>query len=64
LRQLSDQGRKTVLAAVCEQKNEDDMGFALDAMRLPLEALGYEIIGELSVFGIFDRAKVKEKRKY
>ena len=58
--QLADQGRKAVLAAVCEQENKDDMGFTLDAMRLPLKALGYEIIGELPVFSIFDKAKVKE----
>ena len=56
---LAGQGRKAVLAAVCEQENKADMGFTLDAMRLPLEALGYEIIGELPVFRIFARAKVK-----
>jgi multimeric flavodoxin WrbA len=59
--QLSDQGRKAVLAAVCEQEDSEDMGFTLDAMRLPLKALGYEIVGELPVFGIFERGKVKEK---
>jgi hypothetical protein len=59
---LADQGRKAVLAAVCEQEDKNDMGFTLEAMRLPLKALGYEIIGELPVFGIFDRAKVKEKK--
>jgi len=57
---LAGQGRKAVLAAICEQENKDDMGFTIKAMRLPLEALGYEIIGELPVFSIFDRAKVKE----
>lgn len=57
---LAGQGRKAVLAAVCEQDNPDDMGFTLAAMRLPLEALGYEIVGELPVFRIFARAKVKE----
>jgi hypothetical protein len=36
------------------------MGFTLEAMRLPLEALGYEVIGELPIFSIFDRAKVKD----
>lgn len=60
--QLSDQGRKAVLAAICEQKNKDDMGFTLEAMRFSLEALGYEIIGELTVFGVFDKAKVKENK--
>ena len=57
---LAGQGRKAVLAAVCEQKGKDDMGFTLEAMRLPLKALGYDIIGELPVFSIFDKAKVKE----
>jgi len=36
------------------------MGFTLAAMRLPLIALGYQIIGELPVFSIFDKGKVKE----
>ena len=57
---LAGQGRKAVLAAICEQENREDMGFTLDAMRIPLKALGYEIIGELPVFSIFDRAKVEE----
>ena len=56
---LAGQGRKAVVAAVCEQESKADMGFTLDAMRLPLEALGYEVIGALAVFSIFDRAKVK-----
>lgn len=57
---LADQGRKAVLAAICEQEHQKDMGFTLEAMRLPLEALGYEIVGELPVFRIFDRGKVKD----
>ncbi len=60
---LADQGRKAVIAAICEQENKNDMGFTLDAMRLPLEALGYEIIGELPVFSVFDRAKIRENNK-
>jgi multimeric flavodoxin WrbA len=59
---LANQGRKAVLAAVCEQVDKDDMGFTLEAMRRPLVALGYEIIGKLPVFGIFDKGKVKEKK--
>lgn len=58
---LADQGRKAVIAGVCEQKSKEDMGFTLDAMRRPLEALGYEIIGELTVFGVFDKAGVKKQ---
>jgi len=59
---LAGQGRKAVIAAICEQENTRDMGFTLEAMRLPLEALGYEIVGELPVFNIFDRAKIKEDK--
>ena len=57
---LAGQGRKAVIAAICEQENKDDMGFTLEAMRLPLIAMGYEIIGDLTVFSIFDRGKVKK----
>lgn len=60
--QLGDQGRKAIIVAVCEQENKKDMGFTLDAMRLPLEALGYEIIGELAVLGVFARGRVKERK--
>ena len=57
---LAGQGRRAVVAAVCEQEDKADMGCTLDAMRRPLEALGYDIIGELPVFGVFDRGHVKE----
>ena len=58
---LAGQTRKAVLVAVCEQESEADMGFTLEAMRLPLEALGYEIVAELPAIGFFDRGKVKEE---
>lgn len=61
--QLANQGRKVVLAAICEQETKEEMGFTLEAMRKPLEALGYEIIGELSVFNTFDKAKIKRDEK-
>jgi multimeric flavodoxin WrbA len=59
---FSNQGRKAVIAAVCEQESIDDMGFTLEAMKKPLIALGYEITGELPVFKIFDKAKVKDEK--
>lgn len=59
---FSNQGRKAVIAAICEQESIDDMGFTLEAMKRPLTALGYDIIGELSVFRIFDKAKVKDDK--
>ncbi len=38
------------------------MGFTIQAMRRPLEALGYRIVGELPVYGIFDRGAVGDRR--
>lgn len=58
---LENQGRKAIIAAVCEQNDKKDMGFTIEAMRMPLEALGYEIVGELAVLGTFARAKIKEQ---
>ena len=60
---LEGQGRKAVLAAVCEQETKKGMGFTLEAMRLPLEALGYEIAGELTVFKMFDRGEIKGEKE-
>lgn len=60
---LADQGRKAVIAAICEQESIEDMGFTLEAMKQPLAALGFDVIGELSVFKIFDKAKVKDDKE-
>jgi multimeric flavodoxin WrbA len=60
---LAGQGRKAVLAAICEQEHQSDMGFKLESMRLPLKALGYDIVGELPVFSVFDRGKVKDNEE-
>ena len=57
---LAGQGRKAVIGAICEQVDERDMGFTVDAMRLPLEALGYEVVGVLPVFRVFEKGKVRE----
>jgi multimeric flavodoxin WrbA len=55
---LGGMGKKAVIAAVCEQMSPYDMGFALEAMERPLQALGYEIVGKLPVLGIFDAGLV------
>jgi multimeric flavodoxin WrbA len=60
---LADQKRKAAIVAICEQADIKDMGFTLEAMRLPLEALGYEIINELSIFKVFERGAVKKEGK-
>ncbi|GAB7023163.1 flavodoxin family protein [Salidesulfovibrio brasiliensis] len=58
---LAGQGRKAVLACVGEQAEEKDLGFAMPAMRLPLESHDYEILGELSVLKVFAAGKVRER---
>ena len=57
---LAGQGRKAVVAAVCEQENEADMGFTLEAMARPLAALGYEVVEQVAVFRHFARGAVKK----
>jgi multimeric flavodoxin WrbA len=58
---LADQKRKAAIVAICEQADKKDMGFTLEAMRLPLKALGYEIIDELAIFKVFERGVVKKE---
>ena len=55
---LAGQGRKAIIGAIAEQTDTKDMGFTLDAMRLPLTALGYEIVAELPVLKLFDRGVI------
>ncbi|AQT66867.1 2-amino-4-deoxychorismate dehydrogenase [Anaerohalosphaera lusitana] len=57
--QLAGQNRKAVLVGVAEQTDPKDMGFTIESMRVALQSLGYEVIDELAVYGIFDRGKVK-----
>jgi multimeric flavodoxin WrbA len=57
---LANQGRKAIIAAVAEQNDKRDMGVTFEAMRMPLEALGYEIIDELPVLGVFAAGAVAE----
>ncbi len=58
--QLQNQGRKAIIAAVGEQISPEDSGIelALKALRLPLEALGYEVIAELPVSGVFQKGRI------
>ncbi len=58
--ELDNQGRKAIVAAVCEQETKRDMGFTLEAMQMPLEALGYEVREALPVLGVFEKGKVTE----
>lgn len=59
---LAGQGRKAALIGVCEQKDEKEgMGLTMEAMRLPLTALGYELAEEVAAFNAFAKGKVNEQ---
>ena len=60
--QLADQGRKAIITVVGEQssRKEGGMDLTLETVRLNIKALGYEIIDELPVLGIFHKGRVKE----
>lgn len=58
---LAEQSRKAAIIAVAEQTERKDMGVTLEAMAVPAEALGYEVIGRQAVLGVFDRGKVRER---
>ncbi len=60
---LSGQGRKAVIGAIAEQSDKKDMGFTIEAMRMPLEALGYEIVTELPVLRLFDKGIIAEHQE-
>jgi multimeric flavodoxin WrbA len=58
---LAGQGRKAAIMAVCEQPpGEAGMERTLEAMRLPLTALGWEVVAQLPVYGVFARGRVAE----
>ncbi|MRT93578.1 flavodoxin family protein [Ancylomarina sp. 16SWW S1-10-2] len=60
---LANQNRKVVIAAICEQDNIEDLGFAIEAMQRPMEALGFEIVGTLPVFNSFEKGAVKKQKE-
>lgn len=60
---LASQGRKAIIAAIGEQETPEDLGVTLAAMRLPLEALGYEIMAEMPVLSLFDRGIIGKQEE-
>ncbi|MFA6810442.1 MAG: flavodoxin family protein [Desulfoplanes sp.] len=57
---LAGQGRKAVVAGVCEQEDTASMGVTIDMQRVPITALGYDVIDQLAVYSIFDAGAVKK----
>jgi multimeric flavodoxin WrbA len=57
---LAGEDRAAALAIVAEQVEEEDLGVTMDALRMPIKALGYQIAGELMVFGKFEAGIVRK----
>ena len=55
---LQGQGRMAIVFGVCEQIDPEDMGYTIEAMSKPLDALGYKIADEFRAIGYFDRKAV------
>lgn len=55
---LGEQGRKALVFTVCEQVIAEEMGFALEALGMPLEALGYEVFDKFEATGYFSKGAV------
>jgi len=47
-----------VAIAICEQYAREDMGFTVEAMTKPLEALGYRVVDAVGVLGAFKQGDV------
>lgn len=48
--------------AVCEQKNEADMGYTAEAMVKSLEALSYRVVSTVKGFHLFEAGEVLENK--
>ena len=55
-------GRYAAVIAVCEQHNEEDMGFTADTMRKTLQALGYRVTDTVKTIGLYRKGAAAESR--
>jgi multimeric flavodoxin WrbA len=59
---LAGQNRKAIIASIGEQRSyQEGVGFALEAMRIPIEDLGYQVVGELPVLGVFKKGGISKE---
>ncbi|MFC1955812.1 flavodoxin family protein [Chloroflexota bacterium] len=64
--QLTNQGRKAIIAAIGEQLTDEEggMDLTMDAMRRSVGCCDYEIIKELPIYGIFHKGKVRRYARF
>lgn len=57
---LAENDRKALVFTVCEQVRAEEMGFTLEALGMPLEALGYEVMEKFLATGCFSKGEVSK----
>ena len=55
-------GKYAVVIAICEQNDEEDMGFTAQAMKKPLEGLGYRVISTVKILKLFKKGDVQQNQ--
>lgn len=58
--QLANQNRKAIIVAIGEQADKEDFEFTTQYMKMVLDSFGYKVVGELEVYGIFEKGGVKK----
>ena len=60
---LANQNRQAIIFGIGEQETMEEFGFTLEAIEMPLKALGYNTMFKLPVLGIFDKGAIKDKKE-
>ena len=56
-------GKYAAVIAICEQNNEEDMGFTAEAMKKPLEGLGYRVLSTVKILELFKKGDALQDQK-
>jgi len=48
-------GKYAVVIAICEQNDEEDMGFTAEAMKKPFEGLGYRVVSTVKILKLYKK---------
>lgn len=56
-------GKYAVVIAVCEQHDEEDMGYTAETMEKTLEALGYRVVETVKALGLFGAGEALKDEK-
>ena len=55
-------GKYAAVIAVCEQANENDMGYTADTMTKTLQALGYRVVESVKTIGLYSKGEASGNR--